>query len=188
MIDGRNKGARYMVDVCRLLSHWVCGTVEDAQAYELAFRPRSTALMPIDGHWETKGDLVVRPDLVFPLCVECKKHEAGDLDGLFDAPKWPVWAWWEQTKAQAATIHLPPALIFCRNRRENRVLLTRATAQCLEILPHPGPVVDIRRSNGEELTLCLLDNLLGLPSSNLQRLVKSRKSLRKGWAGRVRVG
>lgn len=173
MTDSRNKGARYMVDVCRLLSHWICGTPEDANADALAFRPRSTALMPIDGHWSNKGDLVSRPDLRFPLCVECKKQESGDLDGLFDAPKWCVWDWWEQAKGQALAIHLTPALIFCRNRRQNRVVLPRDTARCLDLKPLHGPLLDVTRPNGEVLTVCLLDDLLAVPPSRLARLSAS---------------
>lgn len=171
MVDGNRKGGEYMLDVCRLLSQWVAGTPRDAKADRLVFRTRSTALMPIDGHWKTKGDLVSRPDLDFPLCIECKKVEVGGaLDGLFDEPKWPFWKWWEQTKSQALAIGETPSLIFCRNRRENRVVLPTYAARCLEVLPISGPMLDLLRPDGEALTVCLLDDLLAVPKQNLRRL------------------
>lgn len=159
-----------MLDVCRLLSHWVVHTPLKAPASQLAFRPRSTSLMPIDGHWASKGDLVARPDLHFPLCVECKKHEDGYLDGLFDAPKWSVWGWWDQAKAQAAATNLTPALIFCRNLRENRIALPTSAARCLAPQPRHGPIIDVTRPDGETLTICLLADVLALPPSKLHRL------------------
>lgn len=179
MVNGRDKGARYMVDVCRLLSHWVCGTPEDANADVLAFRPRSTALLPMEGHWDAKGDLLSRPALRFPLCVECKKHENGYLDGLLDAPKWAVWTWWEQAKEQASANRETPALIFCRNQRDNRLVIAKETATCLGLKPIHGPQIDITRTSGETLTLCLLADLLALPVGRLKRLQSTKNTSKR---------
>lgn len=170
VVDGRNKGARYMVDVCRILSHWICGTAIDAKAHELAFRPRSTSIMPVEGHWNGAGDILHRPDVTFPFCVECKKQEGGDLGSILDARRWPVWDWWDQAVAQANRVDSIPLLIFARNRRENSVLMRRDTAEWLGLQPLSAPVLDIRRPNdGERLTLCLLRDLAARPVPKMRK-------------------
>lgn len=175
MINSRAKGARYMLAVCRLLSHWACGTALDAKASDLAFRTRSTSITPFDGHWLGAGDILCRPGVFFPFCVECKNDEHGKLDSILEAPKWPVWAWWEQTQEQAEKTGLTPLLIFSRALRENYVLMNRLSAVRLKIEPRRGPVLDITRPNGERLTLCLLDDLLALPRSRLKTITLTRK-------------
>lgn len=114
-----------MLEVSRVLSAWVCKTDPRANAEHLAFRPRSTALMPVEGHWLGKGDIVCRPQIHFPFCVECKCVEGGKLDSILESPRWPVWDWWKQTvrQADASNPKLFPMLVFTRNHRGNYVML-----------------------------------------------------------------
>lgn len=134
MINGDKKGKKYMRDLCRALSGWIepdkRGWYDSKKCLQadLPVRVRSTALMPIDGHWDNKGDFVVRPDIAFPYTVEAKKEERWSLDG-FTNEKWVVWKWWRQCTSQAEKNKSQPLLLFTRNRAPNYVLCT------------PGPVL-----------------------------------------------
>lgn len=114
-----------MLEVSRILSTWVCGTAAKAKAEDLAFRPRSTSIMPVEGHWKGKGDILCRPQVYFPFAVECKCVESGKLDSIIEAPQWPVWDWWKQAvrQAEASKPILIPMLVFTRSRRANYVML-----------------------------------------------------------------
>jgi len=168
----RIKGNRYMVSICRVLSAWWCDTPDGLRADDLPFRMRSTAIQPVEGHWEGAGDILHRPDLrpEFPFSVECKKQEKGQMDSILEAPNWPVWAWWRQAKAQAKKTRHVPLLLFTRNRRKDYALLSRRAADHLDIRPHEAPVLQVARPDGEELTLCLLDDLVQVPPRKVTAL------------------
>lgn len=170
-------------EVCVALSRWIDPELpEKPRAHELAFRRRSTALMPLVGHWHGQGDLLHRPDLphAWPFCVECKNVEGWELEGLF-RPKWPVWQWWEQASAQADRVGLWPLLVFTRRFRPLYTLLAESVARCLEIAPKNGPVLRLDR-HGERITLALLDDLTAAAPARLDnvslRKTSSRSSLR----------
>lgn len=142
-----------MREVCLVLGRWAGG----------AFRPRPTIVSPSEG-WMLKGDVQHVAGVRFPFVVECKKIEGWDLDGLFEAPKWPVWRWWGQCSEQARTAEKAhPLLIFSRNRRKNYVLTRAKTLEWLKLQPACGPVVTLRTPDGEVLGLCLLDDLVARP-------------------------
>lgn len=168
MTNSQIKGRRYMLDVCRLLSHWIAKTKLSDPAHALAFRTRSTSIMPVEGHWMGQGDLVHRPGLYFPFCVECKNDEHGKLDSILEAPKWSVWTWWEQARTQAQKVSSTPLLIFSRSQRENYVLMETRVAQRLEVGPKRAPLLEVHRVGGEELTLCLLDDLMRVTPGRLR--------------------
>lgn len=151
--DGNEKGQAYMREVCLVLGRWAGG----------AFRPRPTIIAPSEG-WAVKGDVQHAADVRFPFAVECKKIEGWDFDGLFEAPKWPVWKWWAQCAEQARTSkNTHPLLIFSRNRRKNYVLARASTLEWLKLRPVNGPLVGVNTPDGERLSLCLLDDLVSCP-------------------------
>lgn len=156
MKDSREIGQSYMRTVAKVFAQWLGGE----------WRPRPTIVEPMEG-WTTKGDLASR-GVEHPFVVECKKNEQWVLDGIFDAPKWPIWAWWEQARAQAATVsrsvtvkknHVP-LLIFTRNRRKNYVLAEARVLRWLKVKPLNGPVLTVERDNETPLALCLLGDLV----------------------------
>lgn len=140
------KGNRFMVVVSRLISTWWCGTPPKAPFADLPFRPRSTSIVPVEGHWQGKGDILHRPDVPvpFPFAVECKDDEGGKLDSILEAPNWVVWAWWQQAKTQAQVAGLRPLLVFSRRHRGVYVMLDRPTATKIDLKPDRLPVLWVR--------------------------------------------
>lgn len=139
-----------MREVCASLERWTGGR----------FRPRPTIVEPSEG-WQVKGDVQHAPGLWFPFSIECKKVEKWELDGLFEAPHWPVWTWWRQCESQAlASENERPLLIFSRNRRKSYVLTEAATLDWLKLRPKHGPRVQMWTPRGVSLGLCLLDDLV----------------------------
>ena len=181
MTDSRIKGQRFMLGVSRALSTWVVGTDPKAKAGSLPFRPRETIREPAEGHWELKGDIRCRPDVYFPFSVECKKDESWSLEGLMEAPKCPVWKWWEQAKTQAAAgFSAIPLLIFSRNRRKNYVLMRANVHEWFALKPSVAPHLMVRRPSGEQLALVVLDDLLGVKAKmprgdDLRALLSERR-------------
>lgn len=150
MTDGNEKGARFTRDVCKKLERWA-GT---------RFKPRPTIVEPIDG-WVVKGDVACDARARFPFSVECKCIEGWSLDGLFEQPKWPVWAWWDQCIRQAdARESVHPLLIFSRARRKTYVLTRRSTVEWLKLQPAYGPIVHVNAPERGRLALVLLDDLV----------------------------
>jgi len=156
MKDGREKGQRYMRLCAKAIQGWLGGE----------WRPRPTIVEPMEGY-TLKGDLASRGVRWQPFSIECKHVEEWVLDGIFDAPKWPVWGWWEQCKRQAEAVPIAPAreesaiplLLFSRNRRRNYVLADARTIEWLRVKPVNGPVLTVHRRE-EPLALCLLDDLV----------------------------
>lgn len=167
MKDGRKKGQRYMVGISKALSTWVCATPPGTKSAHLPFRPRSTIITPIEGHWAGKGDILHRPDVYFPFSVECKNSERGKIDALFETPTWEVWKWWEQAKRQAddSEEKLLPLLIFSRNLRKNYVLLGEAVYQWMLQRQQPtGLVARLWRPGDGPTVLTTLDELTSRPA------------------------
>lgn len=162
-----------MLAVSRQLSTWWCGTAADEPAGTLPFRPRSTSIQPIEGHWQGAGDILHRPDLAvpFPFAVECKNDERASLDPMFEAAKWVVWGWWEQTAQQAQRGSLVPLLIFRRNHRKDYAVVDRVTSTKLRLKARSGPLVEICRVEGVGLTLCLLEDLMQSSPVEVARLL-----------------
>jgi len=175
--DGRTKGERYENTVCRLLSQWlVPGDWEKCPVYKLPFRRRFTDSTPLDGHWEGEGDILHRPDVTFPFCVECKDQEGWDLDGVLKNAQWPVWKWWTQACAQAQQVGLRPILFFTRAYRPNYVMIEKEVAQWLEVVPQQGPVIEVYRSRflrSESAAVPVVTeaaNLFAVPSTSVHCL------------------
>lgn len=158
MIDGRRKGQAYMRAIAEAFAAWLGGT----------WRPRPTIAEPMEG-WAVKGDLASHGVRVQPFVIEIKKIEGWVLDGLYDAPKWPVWSWWAQCKEQAASTGGIPLLIFSRNRRRDYILAPMEVLEWLRVKPVHGPVSHVRTCD-ESLGLCLLDDLVATrPPKSLPR-------------------
>jgi len=154
-----------MLETCRTLSHWWFGTPLDAHFTTLPLRPKSTIAAPLEG-WERKADLVVDPRYAkdWPFAVECKKDESWrELEKALESPKAALWKWWKQCIEQAETWkNAYPLLIFSRAHRKTYVLAHSTTFEWLHLKPNKGPLVMIARSEEEQLTLALLDDLVGL--------------------------
>ncbi len=174
MIDGRNKGGRYMLALCRVLSSWLCPQQVTAKtpAYALPVRVRPTIQSPPDG-WRYAGDLIVSPSAQpFRSNIEAKNQEGWSMDGMFDASSWPPWMWWEQCCAQAAKAKEKPLLIFTRNRRPSYVMLHLADADALDIKPLAGQLAAVERSGlhpKEMVVVCLLADLVRVPRPNARK-------------------
>ena len=167
-MGSRRKGNEYMREICRALSAWVCPTWSDVtDQARLPIRVRSTSVMPVEGHWQGKGDLLHRPDFYFPFSVECKKHEAWSLDG-FANKKWPVWAWWEQTCAQAGAHSgtldtVAPMLIFSKNRFPDFVMVRQDTATWLALTAKVAPIIVLGTEGNPPVVVTTLGNLTAHP-------------------------
>lgn len=166
MAEGRIKGQKFMLECCRVLSHWWFDTPLDAHFTILPMRPKSTVIAPMEG-WDRKGDLDVNPrhSGEWPFAVECKKIEGDkgwrELERMFEQPKYPMWAWWDQCTDQAETWkNAHPLLLFSRNRRKTYALVRIKTLEWLNPRPQKGPVLTITRPSGEVLGLLLLDDLV----------------------------
>lgn len=170
MKDGRRKGEAYMLRICRALSAWIGGTDPEAPASELVFRTRSTSIMPVEGHWNGKGDLLHRPGISFPFAVECKKDEKGKLDSILEASRWPVWDWWQQACEQAEKTGATPLLVFSRNRRKDYVMLPSRTAHQLGLLPRSAPVLVVRREPSYDVVIATLADLVAIKPSLLKKV------------------
>jgi len=187
LTDGRNKGQKFMLDCCRVLSHWWFDVPLDAHFTTLPMRPKSTVVAPMEG-WARKGDLDVSPQYadMWPFAVECKKIEGDkgwrELERMFTQPKYPLWSWWDQAVSQAETWeNAHPLLIFSRNHQRTYVLARATTLEWLDPKPATGPVVTILRPGGERLGLLLLEDLVAVskprPSSRKRApRGRSRKS------------
>ncbi len=165
------------MDVCRELSCWLCtrGECQQCSPSQLLFRRRSTSIMPLEGHWEGRGDILHRPDVKFPFAVECKKREGWQLDDVFSIRGAPL-QWWSQAERQARESHLHPLLVFTRNRRPVYVMLEEGSATCLKLHPREGAVAVVPPPVGEQrprLVLALLDDLTATAPGR-QRLLKPR--------------
>lgn len=186
MVNGKQKGDSFENAVCRALSRWFDPTLpEKVKLADLPFRRRSTAIMPLAGHWEGNGDILHRPDLPhpWPFCVECKHVEGWELDGILANGGWVVWTWWSQAVEQAARDSAVPLLVFTRNRRTLCALLHEKTARCLRIEPRNGPVLKVATPAGESLVLARLDDLTAVPPSNLGNVSRPRSSRRSSRTG-----
>jgi len=95
----------------------------------------------------------------------CKKIEGDkgcrEMERMFEQPKYPLWAWWDQCVAQAETWeNAHPLLIFSRNRRKTYVLIRAKTLEWLQPKPQKGPILTMTRPSGEVLGMLLLDDLV----------------------------
>jgi hypothetical protein len=162
MIDGRAKGQKFMNQICRAISLWLFPAMDPkTSVYDLPFRTRSTCIMPVEGHWRGEGDILNRPDIDFRLCIEVKKHERWDLDGLLANDKSPIHSWWEQSVEQADKVDMHPLLLFSRNRRKTYCLMRQDTADHLCIPTQTTrPNLVVHQKNQPTRFLCLLDDLL----------------------------
>lgn len=146
MIDGREKGQRYMRDVCRLLDAWTL-------APSGSFRPKPTVLTPLDG-WSVKGDVSFPSTVRFPFVVECKNVEGWSLDALIEGRAKIIESWWEQCVRQAQASLGParariPLLIFSSNRRKNYFMAWEADLRRLRFKP-VDPYLTVATPWGDE--------------------------------------
>ena len=186
---GREKGARFMRDICEVFTRWLDPTLPQKpkpRQEDLSFRVRSTAILPSDGHWHGRGDILCRPDIYWPFTTECKKHEGWELDGMLANGAWPVWSWWSQTTKQASADGGAPLLVFSRNLRANYVLIQESTAECLRLVPKNGPVMRVAKPDGQRLVLALLADLVAVPPRSLRDIVASSPAKRSSRRSRRR--
>jgi hypothetical protein len=170
MVDSRRKGQAAMNTVCKTFTQWLFpDTPTNTPVYSLPFRVRSTSIMPVEGHWDGKGDILHRPDIHFPFCTEVKKHEGWTLDALF-RPKSPIWKWWEQCTNQADACSGIPLLIFMRNRIEPYVLLPFGAYHTLHPTTHGSMNLTLSHDS-QKLTVCLLKDLIKADPEKLTELV-----------------
>jgi len=173
-MHGKHKGDKFENDICRALSVWLVGSdYAGSLVQDLPFRRRFTTSTPLEGHWDGSGDILHRPDVAFPFCVECKKREGWELDGMFGNDKWPVWTWWEQAKEQAAkTKDRYPLLVFSRNRRSIYAMLHEEVGQCLKV-GSERCLVQVERNGSERVVLVLLDDLAKTTRKSVESLLVS---------------
>lgn len=114
MVNGRLKGNRAELDVCRQLSEWWDGrSYSGIRAEDLPFR-RS----PLSGGWDRKraaGD-IIKPEACL-FCFEIKKREEWTWDRFFkdSGKQWHIFQYWKQT-IEATREGEIPILIFTKNR------------------------------------------------------------------------
>jgi hypothetical protein len=169
MTDSRRKGQSAMNQVCRAFTHWLFpDTPRKVSIYDIPFRVRSTSIMPLDGHWEGKGDILHRPDIVFPFCTEVKKHEGWTLDAIF-RPKSPIWKWWKQCTEQADACSGIPLLVFMRNRQEPYAMLPKTHAVKIGIPSLAATHLTVSH-NQQDLSICLLNDLTEIDPEKLSGL------------------
>jgi len=180
MVNGRNKGNKYENAICLALSRWLLPSLPfPARVEQLPFRRRSTSIMPLDGHWNGTGDILHRPDIEWPFCVECKRIEGWTLDGVFN-DGWPVWDWWLQAWKQARSAGLAPMLLLGRNRKPDYVLLRVEDAACLGLTAKRLPkFVTCQTADGEQLALLLLSDLVLADPARLSTVSTASKSPRR---------
>lgn len=173
----RRKGNSSEVDVCRWLSAWVNGE-RKVQTHvpmrDLPVRRRTTSVMPVEGHWDGAGDLVVRPGLYFPFACEVKNRGRWELDGVISGgPDWTVWEWWAQCCEQAAKVKRYPLMLFRRNRREWLAMLPESVAICLNVFPKNRPLLRVERPDGQRVVVCWIGDLI---ATDLKRLARASLS------------
>ncbi len=171
--NGRRKGLKFENDICVILSRWLAPEYTPAlpKIYDLPFRRRSTSIMPLDGHWHGEGDILHKPhsEIVNCFCIECKKIEGWELDGILTSNKWPVWEWWAQAVQQAEKVKLAPLLIFTRNRRPVYVMVRKAEQAWLKVKPVHGAVLNVKSSPYGSVVLMRLDDLARVPIQTVRR-------------------
>lgn len=177
-MNGRDKGTNFENAVCRPLSQWLGQKWKPKEGFDtcpisrLPFRRRSTALVPIVGHWSGAGDILCRSDIFFPLCVEVKKWEKWSFDFMWKKGQPDPWEWWAQAEDQAAKVEKHALLIFSRNRSFIYGMMGLETHVCLQVKPDAGPIVQVRRNTvpTETVVICRLDDLIRVPPKMLERL------------------
>ena len=171
-MDSNRKGRIFENAMCRELSVWlVPGDWESVPVIQLPLRRRFVASVPLEGHWNGRGDILHQPNISFPFCVECKNQEGWKLDGKGRERKtWPPWKWWRQCCEQAEdTDGLHPLLLFTRNRSPVYVLMKQGVSECLKLQPGNGPVEILPHpSGGQDLWLTTLDDLVKVPRARVQ--------------------
>lgn len=182
MVDGRAKGNNFENAVCRALSLWLFPDLDPkAKVAELPFRRRTTAIQPVEGHWEGRGDILHRPDLghPWPFAVECKNIERWSFDGISNS-EWPVWSWWQQAVNQASG-GKHPFLVFTRNLKPNYVMVGVEVATCLQVEAQNGSVLHVGRPTNDPVVIALLDDLVQIPPERLASLSETspRRSQRR---------
>lgn len=175
MIDGRAKGLAFENEICRDFSVWTASE-QDRDYYRtcpvsaLTFRRRPAENENIVTDWTGERDVIHQPGLYFPFSVECKKIEGWELDGLMHSDRWIVWSWWDQAVSQSTKNGFPPLLVFTRNRRKAYVLLNQGVAECLNLSPVDGPILEVQRSRSVPVVLTLLSNLTRIPKKDLMKV------------------
>lgn len=140
MASGRaskNKGARGELLVRDLLRDWW-------RQYDPEARFERT---PGSGGWDKDGDFGVAGDLVtnsvsFPFSVEVKWRESVSFPVFFDSRRSPVWAWWRQCLADAASSGVrgrEPMLWARKSRMDWVVLMSHRYVQRLGLLERFAP-------------------------------------------------
>lgn len=133
MVNGRLKGNKAELDVCRQLSEW--WDEKDyvgIRAENLPFR-RS----PLSGGWDRKraaGD-IIKPKSCL-LCFEVKKREEWSWDRFFkdQGKQWSVFRYWLQT-VEATKEGEIPILLFTKNRFPWYVAMEAHMFNALKIKP-----------------------------------------------------
>jgi len=161
--DSRGIGNRFENEICLALSQWLAPESPNrARIVDLPFRRRTTSREPLEGHWNGKGDILWRPDVVCPFAIECKFGYGFDLDGLINAPKWIAWEWWAQAKRQALPTHAHPLLIASRARMKPITFMLMETYECLRLNEESdltALIVQHPRAQPDILAVVPLENL-----------------------------
>jgi hypothetical protein len=199
MVNGKAKGDRFENETCRFLSAWLVdkkyADAKRFKVYDLPFRRRFTDTTPLDGHWNGEGDILHRPGITFPFCVECKDQEGWTFDALVSSSTCPPWKWWEQAVAQAnRTDGLWPLMFFTRRYQNRYVMMEVEAAECLRLSPSKGHVVRVQRDSLPPVVVCLAEDLASIsrntvgglprtcPTQASSRVERSRSSSRKAMA------
>jgi len=157
------KGGSYENHVAATLSDWYAPLRDeswhDMPVYRLPFRRRDPNGDNDATDWRGGRDLLHRPEIEFPFAIECKKSEVWELGGLFTAPKWPVWAWWDQAVDQSVVLRLPPLLVFSKNRNPDYAIVEESSFQWFA--PHlTCPTIIRAQSKRGPVVLALLEDLV----------------------------
>lgn len=79
--------------------------------------------VPASGAGTLKGDLYC-PTNHYYYCFECKSYKDGVIqENLLSAKSNNLYAWWEQTTAQAEAMNRKPALVFKKDRGKHLILV-----------------------------------------------------------------
>ncbi len=124
--NGKKKGARAELEVCRSLHTWWIQVEPSVGDEDLHFKRT-----PGSGGWAhgkgraafgTAADVVTNAKL-FPFSVEVKHREGWAMSTFLAGKKSPVWSWWKQACTQGAETKKIPMLWFRKNHAEWIVLL-----------------------------------------------------------------
>lgn len=182
MIDGRKKGNDYENRICRAFSCWLFPDKfnERTLVEHLPFRRRSTAIVPVVGHWHGAGDILHTPALDgrWPFCVECKAKEGWSLDGMWN-PQWPIWLWWEQAVRQARDVGLQPLLVCGRKRMADLVFLRTEDAAWLGLANYAV----LSREPRADVAVIPLSVLVDTAPSQLRTLCTDKRSPKRSTRG-----